>query len=390
MKKVLFTVFALAALVLVSCSEKKSAENNPFMSEYENEYGIPPFDKITYADYEPAVDAGIEQQNAEIDSIIKNTAEPNFENTILALDNSGRILDKVSRVFNALSSSDNTPEMQKLSEVLLPKLTAQSDGMYMNDGLFAKVKAVYDNADKLGMDPIQKRLTEKYYKEFVRNGALLTAAQKDSLKAINTKLGEYKLKFGNNVMHDMDNCVFFIDKEEDLKGLPQGIIDNAAKLAADKGKKGQWAFTATASTRLAVLTYADSRDLRRKMYETYTTTASHGDKWDNTENIRNILLLRQQKANLLGFNTYADYAVGAIFNSGVSDDLFNKMKERVSSQHESALQTNEYWMQALKQRALGIDIIGGYDALFPTLTVDLLNNYIAALRPHTRLRIVMN
>ena len=180
--------------------------------------------------------------------------------------------------------------------------------MYMNAGLFDKVKAVYDNADKLGMDPIQKRLTEKYYKEFVRNGALLTAAQKDTLKEINRKLGDYKLKFGNNVMHDMDNCVFFVDKEEQLKGLPQGIIDNAAKLAADKGKKGQWAFTATASTRLAVLTYADSRDLRRQMYETYTTTASHGDEWDNSENIRNILLLRQQKANLLGFNTYADYA----------------------------------------------------------------------------------
>lgn len=308
MKKVLFTVFALAALVLVSCSDKKSTENNPFMSEYENEYGIPPFDKITYADYEPAVDAGIEQQNAEIDSIIKNTAEPNFENTILALDNSGEILSKVSGVLFALSESDNTPEMQKLTETLMPKLTAQSDGMYMNDSLFAKVKAVYDNADKLGMDPIQKRLTEKYYKKFVRNGALLTAAQKDSLKEINRKLGEFNLKFGNNIQHDLSSCVFFIDKEEELKGLSQDIIDNAAKLAADKGKKGQWAFNAIAATRLPVLTYADSRDLRRKMYETYITTASHGDEYDNSENIRNILMLRQQKANLLGFNTYADYA----------------------------------------------------------------------------------
>ena len=118
MKKVLFTVLALAALVLVSSCDKKSNENNPFMSEYANEYGIPPFDKITYGDYMPAVEAGIAEQNAEIDSIIRNTAAPNFENTILALDNSGRILDKVSRVFNALSSSDNTEEMQKLSEDL--------------------------------------------------------------------------------------------------------------------------------------------------------------------------------------------------------------------------------------------------------------------------------
>ncbi len=310
MKKVLFTVLALAAIVLVSCSEKKSTtENNPFMSEYENEYGIPPFDKITYADYEPAVEAGILEQNAEIDSIIKNTAEPNFENTILALDNSGEILSRVSGVLFALGESDNTKEMQALTEKLLPKLTAQSDGMYMNDSLFAKVKAVYDNADKLGMDPIQKRLTEKYYKRFVRNGALLTAAQKDSLKEINRKLGEVNLKFGNNIQHDLSECVFFVENKDELKGLPETIIENAAKLAADKGKKGQWAFNAIAATRLPVLTYADSRDLRRKMYETYTTTASHGDEFDNSENIRQILLLRQQKANLLGFNTYADYAV---------------------------------------------------------------------------------
>jgi peptidyl-dipeptidase Dcp len=278
------------------------------MSEYENEYGIPPFDKITYADYAPAVDAGIKQQNAEIDSIIKNTAEPNFENTILALDNSGEILTKVSSVLSALCESDNTKEMQELSKELMPKLTAQSDAMYMNDSLFAKVKAVYDNADKLGMDPIQKRLTEKYYKKFVRNGALLTAAQKDSLKEINRKLGDFNRNFGNNIQHDLSECVFYVDNKDQLKGLPQGIIDNAAKLAADKGKKGQWAFTATASTRLPVLTYAESRDLRRQMYETYITTASHGDEWDNSENIRNILLLRQQKANLLGFKTYADYA----------------------------------------------------------------------------------
>ena len=308
MKKVLFTVLTLAAIVLVSCSEKKSTENNPFMSEYENEYGIPPFDKITYADYEPAVEAGIEEQNLEIDSIIKNTAEPNFENTILALDNSGRILSKVSGVLFALSESDNTKEMQKLTEILLPKLTAQNDAMYMNDSLFAKVKAAYDNADKLGMDPIQKRLTEKYYKRFVRNGALLTPEQKDSLKEINRKLGEFNLKFGNNIQHDLSDCIFFVDNKEELAGLSQDIIDNAAKLAADKGKKGQWAFNAIAATRLPVLTYADSRDLRRKMYETYTSTASHGDEYDNSENIRNILLLRQQKANLLGFNTFADYA----------------------------------------------------------------------------------
>jgi hypothetical protein len=138
--------------MLVSCGEQKSNENNPFMSDYENEYGIPPFDKITYADYEPAVDAGIEEQNAEIDSIIKNPAEPNFENTILALDNSGRILDKVSRVFNALSSSDNTPEMQKLRTRVKPGMLPPF---------------YYEKKTPVGLDEIQaseRRYIEAYLK----------------------------------------------------------------------------------------------------------------------------------------------------------------------------------------------------------------------------------
>jgi len=313
-KKMLFTTLAFAGLMcFTSCQGNKGANDkssNPFLSEYTTPYQIPPFDKISYADYEPALDAGIEQQNAEIDSIIKNAAEPNFDNTILALDNSGEILNRVQYVFFALSSSDNTPEMQQLAEKLQPKMTAQSDAMFMNDSLFQKVKYVQDNADKLQLDPVQKRLTDKYYKRFVRNGALLTPQQKDTLKDINKQMAALSLKFTNNVMHDMDNCVIWVDKEEDLSGLPQATKDAAAALAKEKKNQGgKWAFTATGATRLAVLTYADNRDLRKQMYETYTSTASHGDQWDNTANINGLIKLRQQKARLLGFKTFADYAI---------------------------------------------------------------------------------
>ena len=326
MKKVLFTVLALAAVILTGCGQK-DIKDNPFMMDYTNEYGIPPFDKITYGDYEPALEAGIEQQNAEIDSIIKNTEEPNFENTILALDNSGEIFNRVAYVFMALSSSDNTEEMQKLAEVIEPKITAQNDEMYMNDSLFAKVKAVQDNADKLGLDPVQKRLTEKYYKRFVRNGALLTPEQKDTLKTLNRQIGDAARKFTNNVMHDMDNCAVFITDQEQLKGLDQATIDGAAKLAEEKGKKGQWAFTATAATRLSVLTYAENRDLRKQMYELYTSTASHGDEWDNSQPIRDIIRLRQHKANLLGFKTFADYATDPVMakTPAAAEDLLMKI-----------------------------------------------------------------
>ncbi|MBQ1723327.1 MAG: M3 family metallopeptidase [Muribaculaceae bacterium] len=275
-------------------------------------------EKIKLSHYMPALEAGIAQQNKEIADIVNNPAAPNFENTVLALDNSGDILAKVGGVFFALSESDATPEMQELAEKLSPMFTAQSDAMYMNLDLFKRIKAVYDNADALGLDKVQKRLTEKYYKRFVRNGALLSPALQDTLKAINTRLATVQLNFGNNVMHEIANNIIWVDNAADLKGLSQATIDDAAALAATKGQPGKWAFTASAATRLAVLGSADSRELRRKMYETYTMTASRGNEWDNSKNINEILQLRQRKAKLLGFDTFADYAVDPVMAKTVN------------------------------------------------------------------------
>ena len=172
----MLSVIAMCGLLLPVCgaNKKNVKHQNPFLAPYTTKYGIPPFEKITYADYLPAVEAGIKQQNEEVNEIVVNRARADFDNTVLALDNCGEILNKVSYVFYALSESDATPEMQKLAEKLSPMLTAQNDELYMNAGLFKKVKAVHDNADKLGLTKAQKRLTEKYYKRFVRTGALLT------------------------------------------------------------------------------------------------------------------------------------------------------------------------------------------------------------------------
>lgn len=308
-------MIALGGLTLAaSGANKKTAvkHKNPFLEAYDTPYGIPPFEKITYDDYLPAIKAGVEQQNEQIHGIVVNRARPDFDNTVLALDMSGEIIGKVSYVFYALAESDATPEMQKLAEEVSPMLTAQNDEIYMNHDLFTRIKRVHDNAEALGLTQAQKRLTDKYYQRFVRAGALLSAELQDTLKDINKRLAALQLSFGNNVMHDMANCVFYVTDEAELAGLPQTAIDDAAKLAEQKGKPGQWAFTATGATRLAVLTYADNRSLRERMYKTYTSTASHGDEWDNTANINGIIQLRQRKAKLLGFDTFADYAVAPV------------------------------------------------------------------------------
>lgn len=321
MKRIVsFAVIVACFTLLASGAKKKNVKSNenPFMAPYAAKYEIPPFEKIQLSHYLPALEAGIAQQNKEIADIVNNPAAPNFENTVLALDNSGEILSKVGGVFFALSESDATPEMQELAEKLSPMFTAQSDEMYMNLDLFKRIKAVYDNADALGLDKVQKRLTEKYYKRFVRNGALLSPELQDTLKAINTRLATIQLNFGNNVMHEIANNIIWVDNAAGLKGLPQSTIDDAAALAASKGQPGKWAFTASASTRLAVLGSADNRELRKKMYETYTMTASRGNEWDNSKNINEILQLRQRKAKLLGFDTFADYAIDPVMAKTVN------------------------------------------------------------------------
>ena len=309
MKKLVLIAIAVMCSCMTLQAAKKPTVNssNPFMAQYTTKYAIPPFNLIKMEHYMPALKAGIEQQNKEIDAIVNNNEAPTFENTVLALDNSGEILNKVALVLYALNESDATPEMQAVAKEFLPALTAQNDEVYMNDRLFARIKAVHDGAK--GLSTAQTRLIDKYYKKMVRNGALLNAEQKAELKELNRQLSELQLSFQNNLMTEIASNIVWVDDAKRLSGLSQACIDGAAKLAAEKGQPGKWAFTATASTRLDVLGGADDRDLRRDMYETYINTASRGNEFDNTTNINKIIKLRMRKANLLGFETYGDYAV---------------------------------------------------------------------------------
>lgn len=319
----LIVATACVALTAGAAGKKaKTPTSNPFLTEYKTKYKIPPFGSIKLEHYKPALLAGIEEQNKEIEAIVSNPAPATFDNTILALDNSGEIFNKVCYVFFALSESDATPEMQTLAEALSPMITAQNDEVYMNEGLFKRVKSVHDNAKVLGLTPVQARLTEKYYKRFVRNGALLTSEQKAQLKDINRRAAELELSFANNMMHEISENVIYVTDASRLKGLSQSTIGDAAALAQSRGHEG-WAFTATGATRLAVLSNADDRELRKEMYQTYTNTASRGDQYDNSKNINEIMKLRQQKAKLLGYNTFADYATAPVMAGTVeaAEDL---------------------------------------------------------------------
>lgn len=321
MRRFLITVAAICTVAMFSFGANKmnSSQKNPFLEAYNTKYDIPPFNKINYEHYIPAIKAGIEQRNAEIDAIVKNRALPDFENTILALDNSGQLLNKAVYVYYALSESDNTPEMEKLSQEIMPLLTKVSDELMLNQALFDRVKKVYDNRDKFNLTTAQTRLLEKYYKNFVRNGALLSEADKEILKDINQQLSNYELSYNSNILKDTNSREIVVEDKSELSGLPATTVDNAAEEAAARGKSGKWVFTVHAPSRLAVLTYADSRDLRKRMYEAYTSLASNDDEFNNSVNINKLIELRTKKANMLGFDTFADYQMDAVMAKTVKN-----------------------------------------------------------------------
>lgn len=343
MNKTLLTVASAIAVTLSACNSNKM-EENPFLADYTTQYEIPPFDQIKYEHYLPAVKAGIEAQNQEIDAIIKNRALPDFENTILALDNSGQLLNKVAYVFFALSESDNTPEMEALTPEISALYTAHSDNMGMNEALFARIKEVYDNKEKFNLNTAQTRLLEKYYKNFVRSGALLDAAQKDSLKAINQELSKAFIAYNENVLKGTNAWELVVENKEELAGLPEGTIATAADEAKARGKEGKWVFTLHAPSRLAVLTYAENRELREKMWKGYTSLASEGE-FANAENINAILKLRTKKANMLGFDCFADYAIDNVMaktTKNAEDLLYKIWKPAVAKVKEEVADMQAY------------------------------------------------
>ena len=313
MKKLLILVIALE-LVFASCQNQKkensTAMENPFFKEWTTPFGVPPFDEIKVEHYVPAVKEGIKQHEAEINAIAANTEEPTFENTILALDKSGALLDKVSGVFGPLNSANTSDEMQAVAREISPMMTQHRDNISMNPELFKKVKAVYEKRNDLGLDPQQLRVTEKYYEDFERNGANLSSENQDVLRGINTELSSLSLQFGENLLAETNkNFKLVIDNKADLAGLPEDVIVRAAADAKKAGEEGKWVFTLAKPSMIPFLQFAENRDLREKLYRGYFMRGDNDNENDNKEIIKKIIKLRDQKAKLLGYNNYAEYVI---------------------------------------------------------------------------------
>ena len=282
---------------------------NPFLTEYNTPYGVPPFDQLTLADYKEGFLKGMEQQKQEIDAIVKRRSMPDFENTIVALDRSGQLLTNVQLTFSNQSACDTNAEMQALSQELSPLLSAHTDDIYMNPLLFDRVKQVYDNRAKFQLDKEQSKLLEETYKAFTRRGANLSAADQEKLRKLNERISLLEITFEQNMLKETNAFKLVVDNEKDLSGLPASLIANAAETAKAQGMEGKWVFTLHNPSVMPFLQYADNRALRERIFKAYTNRGNNGNAQDNKAVIRDLVAARLEKAKLMGFRDYASMAL---------------------------------------------------------------------------------
>lgn len=304
-------IAAAMTCMVCACSQQSTESENPFFSEFQSPYGSPDFDRIQLADYEPAFLKGIEQQNQEIKAIVENPEAPTFENTIVALDNSGEILSRVSGVFFALTSADTNDELMALESKIAPMLSEHSDNIYLNEALYQRVAKVceQEKSGAIQLTTEQHYLLEKYRKAFERSGAALDKEKQARLREINKELSTLTIEFSNHVLADNNAFKLVVDKQEDLAGLPEAVIAGAASEAEAQGEKGKWVFTLQESSRTPLLQYAQNRELRKQIYQAYTSLGNRSNENDNKEILRKILTLRVEKAQLMGYDTYAAYVL---------------------------------------------------------------------------------
>ena len=307
--KSLIVAFGTLALMTTACTEKAhEAKENPFLTEWNTPFGVPPFDRIEVEHYMPAFEAAFEAHEQEIDAIVNCADEPTWENTILALDNAGELLERVANTFFFVASADTNEQMQKVEAEVSPMLSAHSDKIMMNEALFARVKKVYDGRHNAGLDDLQMRLLEQTYKDFVRSGANLNDEQKAELADINSRLSLATVEFARNLLAASAEFEMVLTSDQ-LGGLPTTVRSAAREAAEEAGYKGQYLFNLSKPSMLPFLTYSTERELRQKLYEGYLGKCNQDDKNDNKQVINDIIALRTRKANLLGFPSHAHFVL---------------------------------------------------------------------------------
>jgi peptidyl-dipeptidase Dcp len=316
----LFRILAiLAAMQITSASllaEKPSAKSspaaptpgdNPLLVESTLPYHTPPFDKIKDEHFVPAIDAGMREQLKEVDKVAAISEKPTFDNTIVALERTGRLLDRAERTFSNLNAADTNPTRQKIDTETAPKLSAHRDAIFLNRKLFARIQELYDNRDKLGLDPESAYLLERYYKDFVRAGAKLSDADKEKLKKINTELATLQTKFEQNLLKEKNASSVVVDKKEDLAGLSENQIAAAVAAAKDDHKEGKFVLRLQNTTGQAPLASLQNRALRERIMQASLSRNSKGGEFDTRNIVIRTAQLRAEKAKLLGYSNWAAY-----------------------------------------------------------------------------------
>ncbi len=334
-----FIYLLIAFMTLLACNDQRSGRSSAepgsiFMTEYDTPFGMPPFDQIEFEDFKPAFLEGIAQEDKEIEVIANNPEPPTFENTIVAMDNTGEVLRRVSRVFYGLRSAETNDDIQELAKELSPILSEHSDNINLNEQLFNRVKTLHDDTTGMSLTTEQYRLLDTYYKGFVRSGSLLNEEQKERLRELNKELSALTLQFGNNLLDETNDFKLVIDNEEDLAGLPEGVIAAAAETAQSQGEEGKWVFGLQKPSWLPFLQYSEKRELREKLYKAMYNRGDNDNEKDNKQIINSIVNLRVEKAQLLGYDSHAHFI----------------LEENMAKTPENVYQLlNEVWDYALPQ-----------------------------------------
>ena len=333
-----FTYLLLVCIHILStsCTNSTTDQDNILLQEWTGPYGgVPAFDKMEVADIQSAVEYGMEENLKEIEAIANNEAAPTFENTIEAMERSGAYLDRVFSYYGIFSSNMSSPEFREVQAVLAPKLSEFSSKINQNEALFKRIKTVYDNAQENPLDSDQQRVVELVYKGFAMRGAAIDAKKKERYAAIDKELSVLYNKFSDNVLHDEENYVTYLNKDQ-LGGLSDGFIKSAAAIAKEKGQEGKYAITNTRSSMDPFLTYSTERDLRKQVWTNYYSRGDNNDEYDNKEIIAEILKLRRERVELLGHKNYAEW----------------RLQDRMAKTPENALNLMEaVWPAAISRVA---------------------------------------
>src|SRR5216110_2778438 len=303
----LFTFAALLGAFQVTAVSAADPIDNPLLKESTLPYHLPPFDQIKDQHFVPAMEAGMRDQLKEVDAVANNPEKPTFENTVVALERTGRSLDRAERTFSNLNACNTNPALQKIDKEMAPKLSAHRDAIHLNGKLFARIQQLYDNRDKLGLDPESAYLLERYYKDFVRAGAKLSDSDKEKLKKINAELATLQTKFDQNVLKEKNASSIVVDRREDLAGLSDNQIAAASAAAKDEHKEGKFVLRLQNTTGQPLLGSLQNRALRERIMQASLARNSKGGPFDTRRLVIRTAQLLAERAKVLGYENHAAY-----------------------------------------------------------------------------------